>query len=145
MNKATGLAAALAELELSPHNVVGVGDAENDHAFLSACECAVAVANALPALKERADLVTTGKRGAGVTELIDAMIADDLAAVAPKLGRHRVRIGERDGGGEEGIDPSAGGVLVTGTSGPDATGTLYASAYLETPTGPVDCRAPAAT
>ena len=36
VNKATGLAAALAELGLSPHNVVGVGDAENDHALLDA-------------------------------------------------------------------------------------------------------------
>ena len=35
VNKATGLAAALAELGLSPHNAVGVGDAENDHAFLA--------------------------------------------------------------------------------------------------------------
>src|SRR6266542_662367 len=35
VNKATGLAAALKELDLSPHEVVGVGDAENDHAFLS--------------------------------------------------------------------------------------------------------------
>src|SRR5215471_3195797 len=34
VNKATGLRAALKELGLSPHNVVGVGDAENDHAFL---------------------------------------------------------------------------------------------------------------
>ena len=48
VNKATGLAAALGELGLSAHNVVGVGDAENDHAFLAACECAAAVANALP-------------------------------------------------------------------------------------------------
>ncbi len=54
VNKATGLAAALAELKLSPHNVVGVGDAENDHAFLAACECAVAVGNALPAVKDGA-------------------------------------------------------------------------------------------
>jgi HAD superfamily hydrolase (TIGR01484 family) len=46
VNKATGLAQALDELGLSPHNVVGIGDAENDHAFLSLCECAVAVANA---------------------------------------------------------------------------------------------------
>ena len=37
VNKATGLAAALKELGLSPHNVVGIGDAENDHAFLRAC------------------------------------------------------------------------------------------------------------
>jgi hydroxymethylpyrimidine pyrophosphatase-like HAD family hydrolase len=33
INKATGLAAALSDLKLSPHNVVGIGDAENDHAF----------------------------------------------------------------------------------------------------------------
>ena len=39
VNKATGLRAALAELNLSPHNAVGVGDAENDHAFLNICEC----------------------------------------------------------------------------------------------------------
>src|SRR5207247_234345 len=71
VNKATGLAAALGELCLSAHNVVGVGDAENDHAFLAACECAAAVANALPALKEHADLVTRGRRGAGVAKLVD--------------------------------------------------------------------------
>ena len=48
VNKATGLSAALAELELSNHNVVGIGDAENDHAFLGICECAVAVAERAP-------------------------------------------------------------------------------------------------
>jgi HAD superfamily hydrolase (TIGR01484 family) len=69
VNKATGLAAALHELDLSRHNVVGVGDAENDHAFLALCECSVAVANALPALAERCDLVTAAERGAGVEEL----------------------------------------------------------------------------
>ena len=74
VNKATGLAAALDELGLSPHNVVGVGDAENDHAFLTLCEFAAAVANALPMLKERADLVTRGDHGAGVVELIDQLI-----------------------------------------------------------------------
>src|SRR2546421_10080640 len=63
MNKATGLAAALQALQISPHNVVAIGDAENDHAFLSAAECGVAVSNALPALQERADLVTKGGRG----------------------------------------------------------------------------------
>ena len=47
INKATGLKAALDELNISVHNSVGVGDAENDHAFLSICECSAAVANAL--------------------------------------------------------------------------------------------------
>lgn len=55
INKATGLSAALTRMELSPHNLVAVGDAENDHAFLDLCECGVAVANALPMLKEQAD------------------------------------------------------------------------------------------
>ena len=50
VNKASGLEAVLAELGLSRHNVVGVGDAENDHAFLDMCESSVAVANAMPTL-----------------------------------------------------------------------------------------------
>ncbi len=48
VNKATGLRAALRDLGLSPHNVVGIGDAENDHAFLSVCECSAAVDLPLP-------------------------------------------------------------------------------------------------
>lgn len=77
VNKASGLGAALSEMGLSSHNTVGVGDAENDHAFLDFCECGVAVANALPMLKEHADFVTKGERGAGVVELIDKLIASD--------------------------------------------------------------------
>jgi hydroxymethylpyrimidine pyrophosphatase-like HAD family hydrolase len=76
-NKATGLSAALAELGLSARDTVGVGDAENDQAFLAFCGRAVAVANALPTVKERADLVTTGARGAGVVELIEAILGED--------------------------------------------------------------------
>jgi hypothetical protein len=85
VNKMTGLRAALKELRLSAHNLVGVGDAENDHAFLESCECAVAVANAIPALKETADFVTRGERGAGVVELIDRIIDNDLADLAGGL------------------------------------------------------------
>ncbi len=87
VNKATGLNAALMELGLSPHNVVGVGDAENDHAFLALCECSVAVANALPMLKERADVVTKGTRGDGVRELIDELLEDDLQRYETGLAR----------------------------------------------------------
>ncbi len=117
VNKATGLAAALDELKLSPHNVVGVGDAENDHAFLAACECAVAVANALPALKERADLVTRRDHGAGVAELIDRLLADDLEELSPRLRRHDILLGARADGTEERIAPHGVNVLVAGSSG----------------------------
>jgi HAD superfamily hydrolase (TIGR01484 family) len=82
VNKASGLAVAHKSLRLSPHQVVGIGDAENDNAFLMSCGCAVAVANALPSLKSKADIVTKGERGAGVQEIIDRMIADDLGEFA---------------------------------------------------------------
>lgn len=78
IDKATGLAAALQELKLSPRSVVGVGDAENDQAFLAMCGCGIAVANALEAVKARADHVTQGRAGTGVREVIDGLIADDL-------------------------------------------------------------------
>ena len=119
VNKATGLFAALAALGLSPHNAVGVGDAENDHALLVACECGVAVANALPALKDKADLVMTADHGPGVAQLIDQLIADDLAAAAPALVRHHIELGASDGPGAEpvAIDPYAANIMVCGTSG----------------------------
>jgi hydroxymethylpyrimidine pyrophosphatase-like HAD family hydrolase len=85
--KRTGLAAALEDTRISPHAVVGVGDAENDQAFLSLCECAVSVANALASLKERSDWVTPSPEGAGVVELIDRVLADDLQSLARHDGR----------------------------------------------------------
>jgi phosphoglycolate phosphatase (TIGR01487 family) len=78
VDKATGLRAALDELALSERNVVAVGDAENDHAFLTMCDYSAAVANALPMLKENADIVTSGSEGQGVIELIDEILAEDL-------------------------------------------------------------------
>jgi HAD superfamily hydrolase (TIGR01484 family) len=74
VNKGTGMDAALAELGVSRHHAVGVGDAENDLAFLVRCECSVAVANALAAVKERVDFVTVATHGAGVAELIDHLL-----------------------------------------------------------------------
>jgi hydroxymethylpyrimidine pyrophosphatase-like HAD family hydrolase len=117
INKATGLAAALAELGLSPHNVVAVGDAENDQAMLDLTECSVAVANALPTLKARADLVTAGDHGAGVVELVDQLLADDLAAIAPRLRRHDVLLGRGEVGEVVTLPVYGGNVLVAGSSG----------------------------
>src|SRR5690606_41286043 len=107
-----GLVAALAEMRLSPHNCVGVGDAENDHAFLTLCECAVAVANAVPAVKERADLVTKADHGAGVIELIEQLVDDDLSAVGPRLTRHDVPLGTDDAEREIRLRPHLDSVLI---------------------------------
>jgi hydroxymethylpyrimidine pyrophosphatase-like HAD family hydrolase len=85
VNKATGLNAALQELGVSPHSTVGVGDAENDHAFLSQCGYSVAVANALKALKEETDWVTSKANGEGTVELIRYLIATDLELLRDRL------------------------------------------------------------
>jgi hydroxymethylpyrimidine pyrophosphatase-like HAD family hydrolase len=74
VDKASGLDAALAELVLLPASVAAIGDAENDIIFLRRCGYAVAVANAIPAVKAMADLVTTGVRGAGVEEFIASVL-----------------------------------------------------------------------
>jgi len=113
INKATGLAAALHDLRLSPHNVVGVGDAENDHAFLQACGCSVAVDNAIPAVKDTANLVMRGARGKGVEQLIDKMIQHDHAIVSR---RHDGIVLGSAGGDEIYLSPTDT-VLIAGSSG----------------------------
>jgi len=117
VNKASGLRAALKELNLSLHNAIGIGDAENDHAFLSISECAVAVANALPSLKERADIVTRNDHGAGVAELIGEILADDLASHEPQLVRHHILLGTANDGSSVRLSPYGINALVVGKAG----------------------------
>jgi HAD superfamily hydrolase (TIGR01484 family) len=129
VNKASGLAAALNQLCLSRHNVVGVGDAENDHAFLEACECSAAVANALPSLKERADIVTRHSHGAGVEELIDSLVLDDLAETRRTLRRHDILLGRIPDGGDVCFPVDGRNLLIAGSSGGGKTS--IASAFVE--------------
>ena len=84
VTKATGLAPALAALQVPLDRTVGVGDAENDQAFLRMCGLAVAVDNALPAVKAIADVVTTEARGAGVRELIAGLLAGKFDTVVSR-------------------------------------------------------------
>lgn len=118
VNKASGLTAALKEMGLSPHNVVGVGDAENDHAMLKMCEFSAAVSNALPAVKETADFVTQADHGDGVAQLIAALIDDDLEQFDDRLTRHHLPLGKR--GDEEIAIPSHGPCILI--CGPSASG-----------------------
>jgi hypothetical protein len=84
VDKASGLTAALAQMDLRAADVLGVGDAENDLAFLKVCGAAAAVANALPDVKAAADIVTADDDGAGVTWLIERLLEDpeSFAAMA---------------------------------------------------------------
>ena len=117
INKASGLQAAVEQLKLSAHNVVGIGDAENDQAFLAACGCSVAVANALESVLENTDMRTTAARGAGVTELIHHWLEDPGATFAD-IRRHDLYLGEsRASGTPVTLPADKGAVLITGSSG----------------------------
>ncbi len=74
INKAFGLKALSEVMNLSLQQIVGVGDAENDCDFLEQCGYSVAVANALPEVKERVNWITQNSRGAGVIELINHLL-----------------------------------------------------------------------
>jgi hydroxymethylpyrimidine pyrophosphatase-like HAD family hydrolase len=114
VNKGTGLRHALKELRLSPHNAVAVGDAENDHVFLAEAELGAAVANALPTLKERADLVLRNAAHLGVEELIAQLLDDDLRAAAARTSRRDLLLGQDDRDRPVTVRPASGPLLFAG-------------------------------
>jgi HAD superfamily hydrolase (TIGR01484 family) len=117
INKASGLEVALAAFDLSAFNAVGVGDAENDLAFMGTCGCAVAVANALDTAKSKADIVTHAARGAGVCELIDRW-RQDTRATFETVRRHDLYLGNSVlGDSPTNLRADAGAVLIAGASG----------------------------
>jgi len=114
VNKASGLAAALRELGLSPRNLVAAGDAENDHALLDMAEYSVAVANAIPTLKAIADRVTRQPRGDGILEVIADLIEHDLAKVPAVRERRKLTIGKDLAGSVVAMPAANASALVTG-------------------------------
>lgn len=84
INKGAGFTTALAELGISPHDSVAVGDAENDHSLLAAAELGVAVDNAVQSLRAAADVVLDQPDGDGIIGLID-----DLTSTAECWRRRR--------------------------------------------------------
>ena len=74
IDKDLGLRTALAQMNLFPQEVVGVGDGENDLPLLNLCGLSVSVANALPVLQDCSDWVMTKNSGEGVVELIELLL-----------------------------------------------------------------------
>jgi hypothetical protein len=115
VSKGTGLLAALAELGVSEHNALAVGDAENDLALLEAAELGVAVANAVPSLREHADLVLEQPNGAGVAALLSGPIRRGEQTIRPT--RRRVSIGRFPDGGRATVPAAQANLLVCGDTG----------------------------
>jgi hydroxymethylpyrimidine pyrophosphatase-like HAD family hydrolase len=117
VNKGSGLKAALRDRGLSPHEVVGVGNGENDHSFLEICECAVAVGNAIDAIKAKVDFSTRSPNGEGVAELIEEVTTTDLSGRTPGGAGEVVVLAVRHDGVAATFPPYGHNILVAGPSG----------------------------
>ena len=118
VDKRSGLEAALDTLELSPADVVGVGDAENDLPFLRLCGRSAAVANALPSVKQEATFALSGARGAGVVELIDQLLKEDGPLIAERPARRRSTLVDRPAAPVPAVPSSEQAVVVVANRGP---------------------------
>ncbi len=102
--KGTGLNFALTELGYSPHNVIALGDAENDRSLFEVAEVAIAVANAVPEIQDLADHVLSLPNGAGVSDLVKQLNSGDCVPETRREGR-MLGLGNRLDGTAVTIDP----------------------------------------
>ena len=125
ITKGRGVIEALADLGVSRHNAIAVGDAENDLSLVRACGLGIAVANAVESLKREADWVLSAENGAGVAELLGGAIFSGERVLDPP--RWRVTVGHDRHGAPVQIPSFALNVLV---SGPTGSGKSYVAGLL---------------
>lgn len=113
ISKGTGVRQALTILRLSPHNAVAIGDAENDHQLLQACEVGVAVEWGSEVLKAKADYVLPGAGPAAVAGYIRAL-ASSRRLPARLKARRRLLLGYTDDGQPLALAVRGRNVLVAG-------------------------------
>lgn len=115
VTKGSGLVEALAEFGISWHSTVSIGDAENDHSLLDACEIGVAVGDAVESLKSHAEIVLPTPNGEGVTGFLVALLHGEIADVAPK--RRLVTLGTYDDGSPAIVPAARINIAIHGDSG----------------------------
>jgi hypothetical protein len=92
VSKGSGVQQALRVLGLSPHDVLALGDAENDLPLFDACGFSACPGDSLPAVLGRVDWVFPGVHGAGIAAAIIERILPDHLTVRDSP-RHRISIG----------------------------------------------------
>lgn len=112
VTKGTGLVAALADIHRSPHNAIGVGDAENDLALLEAAEVGAAVRDSVPSLLRRADIVLGPGPGNGIPALLGGELLEGTGHLCPP--RHWVPVGLFDDDRVARVPGSQATVLISG-------------------------------
>lgn len=113
VSKATGLREALRAMRLSVHNAIGIGDAENDHELLEACEIGAAVAWGSAALRRRADVVVEGSGPQAVAGYIRS-IAEGPRVLRSSSPRRQLVLGRDADGVVVSLPVGGRNVLVAG-------------------------------
>ncbi|MGC1637225.1 MAG: HAD hydrolase family protein, partial [Candidatus Acidiferrales bacterium] len=113
VSKSIGLRRALTILHLSPHNVIAIGDAENDHDLLAACEFGVAVGWGSPALCKVADRVLHGDGPNAVAGFIREVAGE--AKIPPgRMHKYQVAMGTTEDGRVVALGVSGRNLLIAG-------------------------------
>jgi hydroxymethylpyrimidine pyrophosphatase-like HAD family hydrolase len=94
ISKSVGLRRVLSTMRLSIHNTIGIGDAENDHDLLDACEVGVAVEWGSPALRMVADEVIRGSGPPAVAAYLRGLVGH-VRLSASQMGRRRLLLGHQ--------------------------------------------------
>ncbi len=114
--KSIGLMRVLSALRLSIHNTIGIGDAENDHDLLDACEVGVAVAWGSPALRSVADEVIAGTGPSDVAAYLRGL-TKRVRLSASQMGRRRMLLGHLHDGSPLHLAIRGRTVLIAGEPG----------------------------
>jgi hypothetical protein len=92
VSKGSGVQQAMRVLGLSSHDVLALGDAENDLPLFDACGFSGCPGDSLRAVRERVDWVFPGRHGDGIAAAITEQILPDRLTVQDSP-RHRLSIG----------------------------------------------------
>ena len=112
INKAVGVQRALEELGRCEHNLVALGDAENDLPLLVAAEIGVAARGSVPAVAAQADDHLSHPGGGGVAHYINRLL--DQNGICPTPSRHSVILG-RSMNGKPALLPASGvNIVISG-------------------------------
>jgi hydroxymethylpyrimidine pyrophosphatase-like HAD family hydrolase len=114
--KSSGVRHALLALRISIHNTIGIGDAENDHDLLDACEVGVAVEWGSAALRAVADEVIRGAGPVAVADYIRRVSQEPRLSVG-QMGRRRLVLGRQHNGDEVSLAVRGRTILIAGEPG----------------------------
>jgi HAD superfamily hydrolase (TIGR01484 family) len=120
--KGSGLERLLAMCGLSPRNLAAFGDAENDLSMLKLAEVSVAVADAVPAVIETADVLATAPGPQGVLEILKEYPLSGKFLDIPLKRERPILLGQTESGTAVHIPAAQLAGLNLGVFGNSATG-----------------------